>query len=153
MTEIRTAKPMFTIMCNLLGFQVIDKLSDGVTMDANYFTENSLGPLGEKIFPDGRAALGRRRVVYMDNAHVHNCGMTACFLACHNMVRFQHQPYSPDLAPSHFYLFSTVKKLKDIEMVDEKDLFYRLQELLNDIPIRVLRKVFTVWIKRLVNVN
>jgi hypothetical protein len=39
------------------------------------------------------------------------------------------------------------RKPKDIEMVDEKDLFCRLQELLNDIPIRELRKVFTAWIK------
>jgi hypothetical protein len=41
----------------------------------------------------------------------------------------------------------------DIEMVDEKDLFYRLQRLLNDNPIRELRKVFTTWIKRLVNLR
>jgi hypothetical protein len=44
-------------------------------------------------------------------------------------------------------------KLKDIKMVYEEDLFYRLQELLNDIPIRELRKVFTAWIKRLVDVS
>jgi hypothetical protein len=45
------------------------------------------------------------------------------------------------------------EKLKDTEMVDEEDLFYRLQELLNDILIRELRKVFTSWIKRLVDVS
>jgi hypothetical protein len=46
-----------------------------------------------------------------------------------------------------------VKKLKHIEMADEEDLFYRLQELLNDIPIRELRKVFAAWINRLVDVS
>jgi hypothetical protein len=45
------------------------------------------------------------------------------------------------------------RKIKDIEMIDEADLFSRLQELLIDIPIRELCKVFTVWIKRLVDVN
>jgi hypothetical protein len=70
--------------------------------------------------------------------------MTTSFLADHNMVRLQHPPYSPNLAPSDFSLFPTVKeKLKDIEMVDEEDLFYPLQEFLNDIPIRELRKVIT----------
>jgi hypothetical protein len=39
---------MFTIMRNSFGFHVIDKLPDGVTMNANYFTENILGPLEEK---------------------------------------------------------------------------------------------------------
>jgi hypothetical protein len=80
--------------------------------------------------------------------------MTTRFLADHNMVRLQHPPSSPDLAPSDFCFFPTVKEqLKDIEMVDGADLFYRLQELLNDIPIRELRKVLTAWIKRLVDAS
>jgi hypothetical protein len=45
------------------------------------------------------------------------------------------------------------EKLKDIEMVDEQDLFHRLQELLNGIPIGELRKAFTVWIKRLLDLS
>jgi hypothetical protein len=60
----------------------------------------------------------------------------------------------PDVAPSDFYSFPTVKEeLKDIKMVDEKDLFYRLQAVLNDIPIRELHKVFTAWIKRVVDLS
>jgi hypothetical protein len=73
-------------MWNPLGFHVVNKFPDGVTMNANYFTENILGPLEETIFPDGRAAYGRQLVVYMDNAPVHNCGMTTSFLADHNMM-------------------------------------------------------------------
>jgi hypothetical protein len=34
-------------MWNLLGFQVIAKLADGVMMNAHYFTENNLSPLEE----------------------------------------------------------------------------------------------------------
>jgi hypothetical protein len=133
---------------------MIDKLPDGVTMNANYFTENILGPLEEKIFPDGRAVHGRRFVMHMDNAPVHNCWRTTSFLADHNMVRLQYPSHSLDLAPSDFYLFPTVtEKLKDIEMVDEEDLFYQLQEVLNDIPNRELRTVFTAWIKRLFDVS
>jgi hypothetical protein len=70
------------------------------------------------------------------------------------MVRVQHLPYSPDIAPSDFYLFPTVKeKLQDAEMVDKENLFYRLPELLNGIPIHELRKVFTACIERLVDVS
>jgi hypothetical protein len=141
-------------MWNPLGFQVIDKFPDGVAMNANYFTENILCPLEEKIFPEGRATHGRRPVMQIDNAPVHNCGMTTSFLADHTMVRLQHPLCWPDLAPSDFYLFSTVtEKVEDIEMVDETDLFYWLQELLNDIQIRELREVFSAWIKRLVDVS
>jgi hypothetical protein len=53
------AKFMFTIMWNPIGFHVIDKFPDGVTMKVNYFTENILGPLEEKISPDGRTVHGR----------------------------------------------------------------------------------------------
>jgi hypothetical protein len=38
-------------------------------------------------------------------------------------------------------------------MVDEEDLFYRLRELLNEIPVQQLRKVFDTWIKRLMAVT
>jgi hypothetical protein len=38
-------------------------------------------------------------------------------------------------------------------MVDEENLSYRLQEILNDIPIRELRTVFTARIKRLIGVG
>jgi hypothetical protein len=113
-----------------------------------------MGPLEEKIFPDERAAHGRRLVVHMDNVPVHNCEVTTSFLVNHNIVRLQHPPYSPDLAPSDFYLFPAVKeKLKDIEMVNEENLSYRLRELLDDIPIRELNQVLTAWIPRLVDVS
>jgi hypothetical protein len=46
--ETQTAKFMFPIMWNPLGFHVIDKLPDGVTMNANYYTENTPGTLEEK---------------------------------------------------------------------------------------------------------
>jgi hypothetical protein len=88
--EIRTAKFMITIMWNSLGFHVIDKLLESVTMAANDFTENVLGLWEEKISPDGRVVHGRRLVVHMDNAPVHNCEMTTGFLAYHNIVRLQH---------------------------------------------------------------
>jgi hypothetical protein len=56
-------------------------------------------------------------------------------------MRLRHRPYSPDWALSDFYLFPGVKeKLKNIRMVDEDDLFDRLQELLNEIPIKELDK-------------
>jgi hypothetical protein len=38
-------------------------------------------------------------------------------------------------------------------MADEEDLFYRLRELLNEIPFRELRKVFDTWVKRLTAVT
>jgi hypothetical protein len=50
---------------------------------------------------------------------------------------------------SDFYLFRTVKeKLQNVQMIDEEDLFHRLQELSNDISRKELDKVFGTWINR-----
>jgi hypothetical protein len=38
-------------------------------------------------------------------------------------------------------------------MVDEAGFFYRLPELLNEIPVRELKKVFDTWTKRLMAVT
>jgi hypothetical protein len=45
------------------------------------------------------------------------------------------------------------EKLKNIQMIDEDDLFCRLQELLNEMPIKELRKVFGAWTNWLLDVN
>jgi hypothetical protein len=48
------------------------------------------------------------------------------FSACHT-----HPPYLPDLAPSDFYLFPTVKeKLERIQLADEDQFFECLQGIL-----------------------
>jgi CRISPR/Cas system endoribonuclease Cas6 (RAMP superfamily) len=70
------------------------------------------------------------------------------------MIRIQHPPYSPDLAFNEFYLFPTIKeKPKDIQMADEENLFYRLQEILNSVSGKELDKVFGTWINRLMIVS
>jgi hypothetical protein len=70
------------------------------------------------------------------------------------MIWLKLPPYSPDLAPRDFYLFPTIKeRLADIQMVDEEHVFSRLRNLLNEIPIRELRKGFNTWIKRLTGVT
>jgi histone-lysine N-methyltransferase SETMAR len=128
---------------------VIGKLLDDTTMNSSYFIKNILFYLKEKFFRVGSRPHTKRLVIHMDNCSVHNCDMTTNFLAKHNMSRVSQPPYSPDLAPNDFYLFPTMKEnLKDFEMVDEHDLFYRMQEILSGISINELNKVFTAWIKR-----
>jgi hypothetical protein len=63
-------------------------------------------------------------------------------------------PYSPDLAPSDFSLFSTVKnRLEKTNTVDGDDLFEQLSEMLPAIPIDELEPVFTAWIDRVREVS
>jgi hypothetical protein len=58
------------------------------------------------------------------------------------------------LPPGDFSLFPTIKeRLKNIQMVEEEDLFYRLQELLNGISCKELDQVVGTWINRLMIVS
>jgi hypothetical protein len=45
------------------------------------------------------------------------------------------------------------ENLKNIGTVDEAEIFHRLQELLNAIPINELRKVSGAWINLLLDAN
>jgi hypothetical protein len=62
--------------------------------------------------------------------------------------------YSPDFAPSDFYLFPTVKdRLERTHTVDGDDLFEQLFEILRAIAVDELERVFTARIDRVREVS
>jgi hypothetical protein len=70
------------------------------------------------------------------------------------MIRMPQPPYSPDLAPSDFYLFGTVKnRLEQIQASDADDFFEQLTEILNSISPEELERVFAAWIDRIRQVS
>jgi histone-lysine N-methyltransferase SETMAR len=140
-SDIHTKKSMFTVLWNPLGFHVVDNLRTGAKMESDYFTTKIHGPLEQKVFPTGRNPHAKRLTIHLDNCSIHTGRTTEEYIRQHNMTWLQHPPYSPDLAPSHFYLFPTIKeKLKGVQMPGEEDLFYRLQEILNSISSKELDK-------------
>jgi predicted HAD superfamily phosphohydrolase len=76
------------------------------------------------------------------------------FISRHNMARLKRHLDSPGLAPRDFSLFPTVKeRLKNVEKIDEEDLFDRLKELFSGIFPKELDKVCGTWINRLITVS
>jgi hypothetical protein len=70
------------------------------------------------------------------------------------MRRMPQPLYSPDQAPSEFYLFSTVKeKLQHIVLRDEDQLFERLIEILAGLNHTELNQVFHAWKERVQQVS
>jgi histone-lysine N-methyltransferase SETMAR len=103
--SIQSRKFMFTIIWNLTGFYVIDRLPDDTKMNSAYFITNILTPLEQAIFPQGRAPHQKRLVIHLDNFSVHTSRVSTEWLEEHDRRRMPQPPYSPDLAPSDFYLF------------------------------------------------
>jgi hypothetical protein len=70
------------------------------------------------------------------------------------MRRMPQLPYSPDLAPNGFYLFSTVKeKLERSQVANEDQFFESLQAIFRDIEKKELNRVFQAWVQRLQEVS
>jgi hypothetical protein len=81
-------------------------------------------------------------------------GVTEVHINMHSMIRLKHSPYSPDLVLSDLSFFpKTNEKLRNIQMVDEEDVFPQLQELLDGIFRKESDKVFGTWINRLIIVS
>jgi hypothetical protein len=145
---------MFTVTWNPLGFHIIKKLLTGAKMYSDYFATNILRTVEQKVFPTGGNPHAKRLTIHLDNCSIRTSRTTEEYIRQHNMIRLQHPLYSLDLASSDFYLFPTIReKPKDIQMADEEDLFYRLQQFFNSISAKELDTVFGTWINRLMIVS
>jgi hypothetical protein len=153
-TEIQSKKSMFSIMWNPLGFYVIDRLPTGDKINNSYYITHILESLYQVFFPSGRNPHEKRLVVHIDNCSVHKSQMTKTFMQNINMIDMSHSSYSPDLAPSDFYLFDTVKeKLEHEGITDEDQLFDMLMEILRSIRGKELIRVFETWLERVRRVS
>jgi hypothetical protein len=68
------------------------------------------------------------------------------------MKQAPHPPYSPDLAPSDFFLFGSVKeKLMGYRAETASELLVRILVILGEMPRETLNAVFLEWMERLQN--
>jgi histone-lysine N-methyltransferase SETMAR len=66
------------------------------------------------------------------------------------MKQAPHPPYSPNLAPSYFFLFGDVKrKLMGYHAESPSELLIRIRVILSEIPRETLNAVFLEWMERL----
>jgi hypothetical protein len=68
------------------------------------------------------------------------------------MKQAPYPPYSPDLAPSGFFLYGYVKgKLMGYRAETPSELLVCIQVILAEIPRETLKAVFLEWMERLQN--
>jgi hypothetical protein len=72
------------------------------------------------------------------------------FTNANKMTRALHPLYSPDLAPSDFFLFGNVKRqLSGCSFDHTDDLLTVVQEILDGFDKATLIRVFDEWVRRL----
>ena len=101
-------KVLLTIFWDMEGIVHIEFLEQGTTINS------------ERYVSTLRALKGRLRrvqqdkvkdvVIQHDNARPHTSRQTQCALQQLELPTIPHPPYSPDLAPSDFFLFPLLKK-------------------------------------------
>lgn len=107
---VRSAgKVMATVFWDACGIIHIDYLPRGQTITGEYYA-SLLDDLNEKI-KEKRPHLKRKKVLFhQDNARVHTSAVSMAKIMELKFELLPHPPYSPDLAPSDFFLFPNLKK-------------------------------------------
>jgi histone-lysine N-methyltransferase SETMAR len=89
-------------------------------------------------------------IVHANNTSPHTAKMTSQFMKQNSMQRAPHPAYSPDLAPSDFYLFGYVKQLRSgCQFADQDSLRQAVSDISPGIEKVTLESVFHNWMERL----
>lgn len=107
--EKSASKLMATIFWDSEGILLIDYLPKGTTMNGQYYA-NLLSQAREAVVQKRRGKLARGVLFLQDNAPVHTARVARQALKDTGFSEIDHPPYSPDLAPSDYFLFSNLKK-------------------------------------------
>ena len=143
------AKFLVTIIWSPFGFHIVDILPPKVKFNSAYFITHILNPLVNKKTEYGFQN-GKRKVdLHLDNCKVHNSKVSIDTTEENGFKRLDHSPYSPDLAPSDFFLFGYIKeKLRGSKYTSADALEDGIKYILSQIPKEMLLAVFDEWMKR-----
>jgi len=148
--DFHPKKLMVTIFWSPIGIQVLNVLPKGHTLNAQYFQEIILAELVRNNKVKEVKNQKQKYMIHFDNACVHSAKSTIQFLNENNIEILSHPAYSPDLAPSDFYLFGYLKdKAKGKRFCDENQILESIREEFFAIPKHQLESVFEEWERRL----
>jgi histone-lysine N-methyltransferase SETMAR len=144
---IQSKKLMLTIIWNPQGFHLINVLPKGQKFNADYYITYLLSTLSQWR-RNQRGASDRKLLVHADNARPHTALASMNFLDAHGMKKAPHPPYSPDLAPSDFYLFGYLKHcLAGESFADSGELLQGVKTILTGIQKTTLEAVSLEWME------
>lgn len=144
--SICTEKVMITVMFSKNRIFHIDMMKKGQSFNTEYFINNVLEPTIDEF---RKTSKKKKLKLHLDNCRVHNSKKSNEWYNKNGVVRVPHPLYSPDLAPSDYFLFGYLKeKLAGLSFTSPEELFDAITEILHEIPSDIMNKVFESWIKR-----
>ena len=148
--SIGAEKVLVSVFWSLKGFHVVEPLPDGETFTSEYMCGILIPKLADS-FSGSRPVMGLKGLwIHCDNAKPHTSQLTNETLARFGMKRLPHPAYSPDLAPSDFYLFGMVKgKLAGRTFGTKDEVVEEIRNIVHSIPKSELVSVMSEWKRRL----
>jgi histone-lysine N-methyltransferase SETMAR len=103
--EIGQDKMMLTIPWNPHGLHLIDAMPKKEKYSTRHYVDNILTFLCQRLMPAGKCKL----IIHADNALCHVAYVFLDFVSQRKVRFVPHPPYSPDIAPSDFFLFGDLE--------------------------------------------
>jgi len=129
--QASASKIMMTVFWDAGGILLLDFLPHKQTVTATYYAD-LLRKLRDSIKGKRRGKLSRGVLLLHDNAPVHKARLAQAAIQECGYEELSHPPYSPDLAPSDFYLFANLKKrLRGRKFFDDEELKSAVEEWFN----------------------
>lgn len=108
-TQPSSGKVMATVFWDAKGILLIDYMPPKVTITGEYFA-NIVQRLRAEIKEKRRGLLRKGVLLLIDNAPVHRAQIAQAAITECGFSQLNHPAYSPDLAPSDYFLFKHLKK-------------------------------------------
>jgi hypothetical protein len=103
---VQSPKFMLTVVWNPIGFHVLKTLLKGRKSNTQHYTNDILVAISAWRRQTG-GTRPNKLWMHSDNARTHTAKMSRDYINLNRMKQAPH-PYSPDLAPSDFFLFGYV---------------------------------------------
>lgn len=103
-------KVMVTVFWDCQGVILVDYLPKGMTINSAYYSNLLDKDLRTALKNKRRGKLSSVPLLQQDNARSHTAALTTTTITRMGWTLLPHPPYSPDLAPSDYHLFSALKQ-------------------------------------------
>lgn len=143
-------KTLVVVFWNFVGFNHILAVPHGQTYTSAFCISTAFPSLDAALRPN-RPKLGLSGTcLHWDNARPHIANLTQENLTSRGVRILPHPPYSPDLAPSDFFLFGYLKgRIMGQKFATSPELVANLSQIMSEIGKSVLQKVYEEWMGRL----
>jgi histone-lysine N-methyltransferase SETMAR len=149
MKKIDSKKVMLTIFWGLRGFYLIDVLPPGTRFNGAYFAK-LLCQLEKEVARTRFSRKLKGMYLHVDNATPHRSREARDPADRLGLQILKHPPYSPDLAPTDFYLIGYLKeRIKGHRFQSTHELIDTIHQIISEISREDIDDVMDAWIERL----